>query len=256
MIVPSCKLFVLFSLFFAYYICFFFLVLFFFLMIRRPPRSTRTDTLFPYTTLFRSSCLPSGLSSPSFGSGSLFPPSSASFFGSGFSAASFPSSVFSGAFTGFSCFSSSAGFSSLGCSSTFCLSASSLNTLSRSPRRLAGLVSTGSVRFGIPPPDALGPVSVSITVDGTSVLKSMFNPPERQAERPDRSSHLQCPPEYRRGAVSGRTQGPGMQAVPDRQSRRNSRPADCRRRDRYGAGWRGCRESFRPCRDKARSGPP
>src|SRR3546814_12412169 len=26
----------------------------FFLMIRRPPRSTRTDTLFPYTTLFRS----------------------------------------------------------------------------------------------------------------------------------------------------------------------------------------------------------
>src|SRR3546814_2346344 len=31
-----------------------FLYLFFFLMIRRPPRSTRTDTLFPYTTLFRS----------------------------------------------------------------------------------------------------------------------------------------------------------------------------------------------------------
>src|SRR3546814_14406721 len=29
-------------------------VSFFFLMIRRPPRSTRTDTLFPYTTLFRS----------------------------------------------------------------------------------------------------------------------------------------------------------------------------------------------------------
>src|SRR3546814_13546876 len=29
-------------------------VLIFFLMIRRPPRSTRTDTLFPYTTLFRS----------------------------------------------------------------------------------------------------------------------------------------------------------------------------------------------------------
>src|SRR3546814_7911202 len=28
--------------------------LFFYLMIRRPPRSTRTDTLFPYTTLFRS----------------------------------------------------------------------------------------------------------------------------------------------------------------------------------------------------------
>src|SRR3546814_19077676 len=32
--------------------CFFF----FFFMIRRPPRSTRTDTLFPYTTLFRSAC--------------------------------------------------------------------------------------------------------------------------------------------------------------------------------------------------------
>src|SRR3546814_3345274 len=32
------------------YVC----VIFFFLMIRRPPRSTRTDTLFPYTTLFRS----------------------------------------------------------------------------------------------------------------------------------------------------------------------------------------------------------
>src|SRR3546814_17317317 len=34
-----------------FFFCFF---LFFFLMIRRPPRSTRTDTLFPYTTLFRS----------------------------------------------------------------------------------------------------------------------------------------------------------------------------------------------------------
>src|SRR3546814_16242049 len=31
-----------------------FVFCFFFLMIRRPPRSTRTDTLFPYTTLFRS----------------------------------------------------------------------------------------------------------------------------------------------------------------------------------------------------------
>src|SRR3546814_16273470 len=30
-------------------------VVFLFLMIRRPPRSTLTDTLFPYTTLFRSS---------------------------------------------------------------------------------------------------------------------------------------------------------------------------------------------------------
>src|SRR3546814_6538174 len=30
------------------------LLYFFFLMIRLPPRSTRTDTLFPYTTRFRS----------------------------------------------------------------------------------------------------------------------------------------------------------------------------------------------------------
>src|SRR3546814_15230149 len=30
------------------------LIVIFFLMIRLPPRSTRTDTLFPYTTLFRS----------------------------------------------------------------------------------------------------------------------------------------------------------------------------------------------------------
>src|SRR3546814_7781557 len=29
-------------------------LLYFFLMVRRPPRSTRTDTRFPYTTLFRS----------------------------------------------------------------------------------------------------------------------------------------------------------------------------------------------------------
>src|SRR3546814_195358 len=36
-------------------ICLFMIFIFiFFLMIRRPPRSTRTDTLFPYTTLFRS----------------------------------------------------------------------------------------------------------------------------------------------------------------------------------------------------------
>src|SRR3546814_17842542 len=34
------------------------LFFFFFLMIRRPPRSTRTDTLFPYTTLFRSPLRP------------------------------------------------------------------------------------------------------------------------------------------------------------------------------------------------------
>src|SRR3546814_11565469 len=34
--------------------CISYYCLIFFLMIRRPPRSTRTDTLFPYTTLFRS----------------------------------------------------------------------------------------------------------------------------------------------------------------------------------------------------------
>src|SRR3546814_6718858 len=43
-------------------------------MIRRPPRSTRTDTLFPYTTLFRS--LQSGLASQTLlgvtGSGKTF----------------------------------------------------------------------------------------------------------------------------------------------------------------------------------------
>src|SRR3546814_21096389 len=34
--------------------CSYIVILLFFLMIRRPPRSTLTDTLFPYTTLFRS----------------------------------------------------------------------------------------------------------------------------------------------------------------------------------------------------------
>src|SRR3546814_16747353 len=38
--------------YFMFYLLSHFLI--FFLMIRRPPRSTRTDTLFPYTTLFRS----------------------------------------------------------------------------------------------------------------------------------------------------------------------------------------------------------
>src|SRR3546814_695476 len=41
------------------YCLLFILVVFFFLMIRRPPRTTRTDTLFPYTTLFRSPALSS-----------------------------------------------------------------------------------------------------------------------------------------------------------------------------------------------------
>src|SRR3546814_3913307 len=46
----------LFSLFFCSFLFFFF-----FLIIRRPPRSTRTDTLFPYTTLFRSWDIDHGL---------------------------------------------------------------------------------------------------------------------------------------------------------------------------------------------------
>src|SRR3546814_185407 len=41
--------------YYCYLYMYFILIFFFFLMIRRPPRSTRTDTLFPYTTLFRSS---------------------------------------------------------------------------------------------------------------------------------------------------------------------------------------------------------
>src|SRR3546814_11651956 len=44
--------------FYVYFVCLSlrssYLRLFFFLLILRPPRSTRTDTLFPYTTLFRS----------------------------------------------------------------------------------------------------------------------------------------------------------------------------------------------------------
>src|SRR3546814_20275544 len=43
--------FIFFFISFLLFLSFFF---FFFLMIRPPPRSTRTDTLFPYTTLFRS----------------------------------------------------------------------------------------------------------------------------------------------------------------------------------------------------------
>src|SRR3546814_19500377 len=55
------------------YVCFFCGrggLLLFFLMIRRPPRSTRTDTLFPYTTLFRSpGAARSALRRPSWGCG-------------------------------------------------------------------------------------------------------------------------------------------------------------------------------------------
>src|SRR3546814_7703431 len=35
-----------------------YLIFFFFLITRRPPRSTRSDTLFPYTPLFRSPAVP------------------------------------------------------------------------------------------------------------------------------------------------------------------------------------------------------
>src|SRR3546814_5976298 len=35
-------------------------------MIRRPPRSTRTDTLFPYTTLFRSVAVAAGVAAAAF----------------------------------------------------------------------------------------------------------------------------------------------------------------------------------------------
>src|SRR3546814_14240513 len=41
-------------LFFVFVMSLLLCSLIFFLMIRRPPRSTRTDTLLPYTTLFRS----------------------------------------------------------------------------------------------------------------------------------------------------------------------------------------------------------
>src|SRR3546814_17495319 len=48
-------------------VCLMLIWCFFFFMIRRPPRSTRTDTLFPYTTLFRScvvQCHPGTLPRP------------------------------------------------------------------------------------------------------------------------------------------------------------------------------------------------
>src|SRR3546814_17433748 len=46
------------------------LLWFFFLRIRRPPRSTRTDPLFPYTTLFRSPhALPPGAAGDDAGDG-------------------------------------------------------------------------------------------------------------------------------------------------------------------------------------------
>src|SRR3546814_4532866 len=42
-------------------------------MIRRPPRSTRTDTLFPYTTLFRSNVAVMGAALGVFGTGQSWP---------------------------------------------------------------------------------------------------------------------------------------------------------------------------------------
>src|SRR3546814_7633689 len=42
-------------------------------MLRRPPRSTRTDTLFPYTTLFRSDGLPTKADDGRRTSGSKYP---------------------------------------------------------------------------------------------------------------------------------------------------------------------------------------
>src|SRR3546814_264222 len=44
----------------------YYLLCIFCLMIRRPPRSTRTDTLFPYTTLFRSHTIAAYIVRPPF----------------------------------------------------------------------------------------------------------------------------------------------------------------------------------------------
>src|SRR3546814_15050282 len=54
---------------YTYFLSVSLLVSLFFLMILRPPRSTRTDTLFPYTTLFRSLTLvgPPGVGKTSLG---------------------------------------------------------------------------------------------------------------------------------------------------------------------------------------------
>src|SRR3546814_9103915 len=54
MILVTAILWSLYIVYYCYCLQMLFLFVFFFLMIRRPPRSTRTDTLFPYTTLFRS----------------------------------------------------------------------------------------------------------------------------------------------------------------------------------------------------------
>src|SRR3546814_3529013 len=49
-------------------------------MIRRPPRSTRTDTLFPYTTLFRSCAWARGIDVLSWRSGMSFDPATVAAF--------------------------------------------------------------------------------------------------------------------------------------------------------------------------------
>src|SRR3546814_13474229 len=54
-----------------YCVCLTILLVVLFLMIRLPPRSTRTDTLFPYTTLFRSLVARLGLSPASVDAGAL-----------------------------------------------------------------------------------------------------------------------------------------------------------------------------------------
>src|SRR3546814_14695950 len=53
-VLPLCDYLVMSSCVFIFFVLVSVSFFFFFLMIRRPPRSTRTDTLFPYTTLFRS----------------------------------------------------------------------------------------------------------------------------------------------------------------------------------------------------------
>src|SRR3546814_12283236 len=58
------SLFCAFCVFTLHYLVLLFLSSFFFLMLRRPPRSTRSDTLFPYTTLFRAGYRPRGLPHP------------------------------------------------------------------------------------------------------------------------------------------------------------------------------------------------
>src|SRR3546814_6780745 len=64
----SCDVYLSYVIFIQYLFYFSF---FFFLMLRRPPRSTRTDTLLPYTTLFRSSYRPGTLAAKGFGAEDL-----------------------------------------------------------------------------------------------------------------------------------------------------------------------------------------